>query len=200
VGQPAVDDQDIWKAILYESLAEAFLKEASADSARIYIEKAEEHLMQARTSSPQAARLLSRSAALLRVELLLLEDKIEEALTACENIPPIEVVPFDPAYFLIYNFPMEPDAAARTLVAAGRIDGAIAAYEALTTFDPAGKDRRLVNPRNHCRLARLYEQVGRREDAAAHYERFLDMFKEADPGDGDVEDAVRRLAALKRES
>jgi len=43
----------------------------------------------------------------------------------------------------------------------------------------------------------LYEQKGRKDKTIEHYEKFLELWKDADPGIAEVEDAKKRLAGLK---
>jgi len=46
-------------------------------------------------------------------------------------------------------------------------------------------------------LGKIYEQKGSKGKAIEHYERFLELWKDADPGIVEVEDAKKRLAGLK---
>ena len=45
-------------------------------------------------------------------------------------------------------------------------------------------------------LGKIYEQLGDTAKAIEHYEKFLDLWKDADPGIAAVEDAKERLAKL----
>jgi len=42
-----------------------------------------------------------------------------------------------------------------------------------------------------------YEQQGNTSKAIEHYEKFLDLWKDADPGIAEVVDTQKRLAALR---
>jgi hypothetical protein len=70
-------------------------------------------------------------------------------------------------------------------------------YEKLVTFDPASRARFLIYPVLHYRLAKLYEQKGLKAKAVEQYRKFLDLWKDAEPGWPEVEDAKVRFAGLK---
>ena len=134
---------------------------------------------------------------LVEAELLLAGDRPREAAALIDTgftlRPPRNNLPIR----MITNFPPEQDVQARALLALGDTAGALAVYEKLIAFDPSSSDRRLRNPRYHYRAGVLYEAAGRRERAAAHYERFLEYMKRADADAPFVEDARRRLRALR---
>jgi cytochrome c-type biogenesis protein CcmH/NrfG len=46
-------------------------------------------------------------------------------------------------------------------------------------------------------LGKIYEQQGNTTKAIEHYEKFLDLWKDSNPGIAEIEDARSRLAGLR---
>jgi tetratricopeptide (TPR) repeat protein len=89
------------------------------------------------------------------------------------------------------------DLTARILAKKGDPAKAISEYERL--LEPSGSMESMlfIHPLFHYRLGLLYEREGETAKAEAQYRRFLDLWKDADPGLPEVEDARKRLAGLK---
>jgi tetratricopeptide (TPR) repeat protein len=135
----------------------------------------------------------------LSSELLIREGKAKAAIGLLVKLPPQRPPSsFGGSLFPIgYSFPALRDVLARAYQQDGEIDKAIAEYERLVTIGPQNISRALIHPVNYYHLAKLYEQRGTTAKATENYRRFLDLWKDADPGLPEVEDARKRLAALK---
>jgi tetratricopeptide (TPR) repeat protein len=79
----------------------------------------------------------------------------------------------------------------------GKPDKAIAVYRDLLTFDPREKSIYLSHPRYHYQLAKLYEQKDQTKKAIEHYEKFLELWKNADADLPELIYAKARLAKLR---
>jgi tetratricopeptide (TPR) repeat protein len=196
-------DHDPTYARTEENLVEVCLalcdvKQGRLGSARQRHEKASLLLTQFKDDYPFFAAQQQPMLTILRAEILLAEGKAGEAIAVMEkeHVLTIPGIQYRPMYAR-HNMPIEQDVLARAYRETGNIDKAIETYLKLLTFDPASQDRRMRIPVYHYRLARLYEEKGEKDKAVAQYRIFLDLWKDADPGIPEFEDAKKRLAGLK---
>jgi tetratricopeptide (TPR) repeat protein len=82
---------------------------------------------------------------------------------------------------LVNNLPFR-DGLARVIAAQGDREGAIDHYRRLNKPDVAAKWTSILEPRFVLAMARLAAAAGDRQTARAEYRRFLELWKNADPG------------------
>jgi tetratricopeptide (TPR) repeat protein len=95
-----------------------------------------------------------------------------------------------------YAFIFEP--LAQTHFSSGNIDKAEELYKEIKSITI---DRVFVGEayaKSFYMLGKIYEEQGRTAKTIEHYNKFLDLWKDADPGIVEVEDARKRLAGLRR--
>jgi len=135
---------------------------------------------------------------LLSVEIQLREERVHLAAglsTRVGELKPPVVLSW--IYLPAYNLIPFKDILARVYQKNGEIDKAIAEYERLTTPGPQNVSRAWIHPLYYYRLGKLYEQKSAKLRAGESYRRFLDLWKDADPGLPEVEDAKQRLTGLR---
>ncbi len=127
---------------------------------------------------------------LLQGEMFLAQGTLDAALDvsqrACRPGAPFED---DTSFFM--------DLLARVYAKKGDVGKAIVEYERLFKPDVSADVTYLVHPLYHYRLGFLYERSGEVAKAKAQFERFLDLWRDADPGLPEVEDARKKLAGLQ---
>ena len=133
----------------------------------------------------------------LQAEIWIAEGFAAKAIELLESVEPGIAPVIEVDYIVPYNIPMIRDTLARAYLKKGNVDGAIAVYEKKITFDPQSKERRLIHPKYHYLLGKLYEEKGEKAKAIEQYEVFLEFWKDADPGQPELEDAKKRLASLR---
>ena len=89
------------------------------------------------------------------------------------------------------------DLAARICARKGDARQAILEYERLLGTNFSTGFTFPVHPLYRYRLGLLYEKANDTQKAKSQLERFLLLWKDADPGMAEVEDAKKRLAGLK---
>jgi serine/threonine protein kinase/Flp pilus assembly protein TadD len=94
------------------------------------------------------------------------------------------------------NYPLE--SLAYGYLKKGDLDQAIAKYNLLISRKDLGWEAQEYWIQAHYQLAKIYETKADRERAIQFYEHFLEIRKDSDPGIPGVDDARKRLAALKK--
>ncbi|NIM59421.1 MAG: protein kinase [Candidatus Aminicenantes bacterium] len=79
---------------------------------------------------------------------------------------------------------------------AGDIEKARLEYERITSLTTGRRSRGDIYAKSFYMLGMIYEQQGLKGKAIEHYEKFLELWKSADPGIAEVEDAKKRLSDL----
>jgi serine/threonine protein kinase/Tfp pilus assembly protein PilF len=137
---------------------------------------------------------------LLYGELLLAKDSLEKAIDVSSQAVSTLEIPTTMGTWIManYNVPFLKDVLARAYLQKGELDKAITTYERLITFDPKSKERFLIHPKYHYRLAKLYEEKGWSGKAIKQFEKFLEIWKDADKDLPELIDTKKRLASLKK--
>ncbi len=191
--------QAYYSASLFWRLGLIDLKAGEIDAARSRLEELNAVFpeMQAAVGSETEARMIHYRD-MFEAELLLVEGHPQKALDVYENAAPLAIPLLNNKDALVtYNLPSERDIRARAYVMLGDLNAALQEYVKLITFDPDSQERRLIHPIFCYRRAKLYEQMGQNEKALQHYREFLSLWKDADPGLPEVEDARKRLGGVK---
>ena len=79
----------------------------------------------------------------------------------------------------------------------GDLENAQKHYEKITKLTSGRLWDGYLYAKSFYMLGKIAEQKSWPGKAIEHYEKFLDLWKEADPGQPEVEDAKKRLVALK---
>jgi serine/threonine protein kinase/Flp pilus assembly protein TadD len=81
---------------------------------------------------------------------------------------------------------------------AGNLKNARREYERLISLTTGRQSFGDLYAKSFYMLGRIHEEQGNKTEAAEHYEKFLDLWKDADPGIAEVEEARKRLARLEK--
>jgi len=170
------------------------LDEGSIEAAKMRLEEAKQ--IYTELNLRQQQRLTPYEPFL--AEMMLSEGSPDEVIELLDKPAP-HMMPYPNDLNLVtYNLPYLKDALPRAYMQKGDLDRAVSAYERLIATGTETRRKQLIDPRIHYRLAKLYEQKSWTGKAIEHYEKFLNLWKDADPGLSEVADARERLALLKQ--
>jgi len=167
------------------------------ESAKLKMEEAMTLIPESLKMYPLYGAIQRRFLALLHAEIFVAEGSPARAIEVLENASSPALPPMNIQALLRLNMPLNQDILARAYAGNGQLDKAIAKYEELIKFDSKSTDRRFVHPKYHFELAKLYEQKNWKGKAIENYEKFLDLWKDADPGIAEVEEARKTLTGLR---
>ena len=88
------------------------------------------------------------------------------------------------------------DAMGTAFYESGDLDSARLEYEKIVSLRVGRLDYGDVYARSYYHLGIISQQQQKKTEAAEHFRKFLELFKNADPGQPEVEDARKRLAAV----
>jgi serine/threonine protein kinase/tetratricopeptide (TPR) repeat protein len=94
--------------------------------------------------------------------------------------------------------PFVTESLAKAYYLSGDLENAIKEYTRLTQLGFSREDFILPYVKAFFNLGKIYEQQGNTAKALENYDKFLDLWKDADPGIPEVEDARVRRKALQR--
>jgi tetratricopeptide (TPR) repeat protein len=89
------------------------------------------------------------------------------------------------------------DNLAFALYSLGNLEKARVEYEKISRLTTGRLQDGDIFVKSFYMLGKIYEQQGDTAKAIEHYEKFLTLWKDADPGIAEVKDAKKRLAGLK---
>ena len=181
------------KTLLNCFITYILLKQGKLDSARSYLIEVKAN----QSSFELNNSILVMLSNIVESELLLAEKRPDDAIRVYRNTQLI-FANFSYAWEIrFYNFPPFRDIVPRAFMQKKDLDSAIIEYEKLLKRDQNSKDRRLINPIYHYRLAKLCENAGKYEKAKAEYSRFIELWKNADKDQPMLIDAKKRLVSMK---
>jgi tetratricopeptide (TPR) repeat protein len=110
---------------------------------------------------------------------------------------------FERAIALLYGGPLTKradfiDSLAQAFYESGDVEKARIEYEKISIMTSGSLGYGVIYANSYYMLGKIYEQQGHTAKAIEHYEKFLDLCKDADTGIAEVEDARRRLAGLQK--
>ena len=109
----------------------------------------------------------------------------------------LSLMPFQHKYWESEHHALFIEPLASAYYLSGDIDSAQKEYERITNLTTGRLKYGDIYAKSFYMLGKIYEKRSYKGKAIEHYEKFLDLWKDADPGIAAVDDAKKRLAGLK---
>jgi tetratricopeptide (TPR) repeat protein len=136
---------------------------------------------------------------ILYTKILFAEKNYSEVINFSKNTPSVGVAPWIGSWILTHeNMPAMQDELARAYYKKGLLAKAISTYEDLIKIKKQEQVRDLIHPIYHFRLAELYEEDGDLDKAVDKYEKFLELWKDADEDLPEPKVAKTKLKELRK--
>ena len=109
---------------------------------------------------------------------------------------------FQKAIALLYGGPLTQradfiDSLAQAYYRSGDLEKARVEYEKISIMTSGRLEHGAIYAKSFFMLGKIYELTGKTTKAIEHYEKFLELWKDADPGIAEVEDARKKQAGLR---
>jgi len=187
----AIDQRSYAAFFLHHGLGLILLEQGHIESARFHLQEME--ALMPRISSPQKHQGYNRFLGLV----LIAEESYGEAIFVLKEAPILKMSTlWTTQYLIAFNHDETRALLARAYKQNGDLEGAIEVYGHLTDPNAENRDGRLINPINYYHLAACYEMKGWKSRAVKLYEKFLLLYKDADPVPEEMGDAKKRMENL----
>ena len=193
-GDADVPEEEYNAISYYISLGLFDLKQGNLDSAKARLALIKPLLPAVVTVLRDHALFLHN---LFYVHVLLAQDSLEKSIAVFNEISKFEVTLLPDWWFSAECIVRDVDVLARAYYKKGDLESAITEYVRLTDPDPNKRGRTLIRPTWHYELAKLYEEKGLKTKAIEQYEKFLEIWKDADEDRPELIDAKKRVTKLK---
>ncbi len=164
----------------------AYIKMKSKDKAHETAEKLKELIEEEEGLNKELMRIYFRLMGMIELEGENFPKAIEYFKKALSLLPYRQAS--DHALFV--------DPLALAYSKAGNLERAREEYERIISFTIGRLFCGDIYAKSFYMLGKIHEQQGNKAKAIEHYEKFLDLWKDADPGIAEVADAKKRLASL----